>query len=424
MTKVQIKRSSESGKAPASADLDVGELAINLADRRLFSKTSAGQVIQLTATEDYTTDEKNKLASIAEGATANATDAQLRARSTHTGTQPHTTITGLGTAATSDVTTSATDTTEGRLLKVGDTSVGVAHSELGRYYAGVNIATITQSQWFLVLPWDDDNAAIAGELIFRRDSSFNTGHRVTRINLMSSSRSGVRSCNATVSGAGVSFNFQIRKVSYQGINYLALRSNFALGSNGGRFTGWSTGITFSSVPFGDATDLGQAFGFEPFVNRINEFDTYHQGNILGTVSESDGVPTGAIIERGSNANGEYVKYADGTQICFGTRAMPQDISSSLIVSYPSSFVATPAFSSNAASGQYTGAGTFRRKKIHACTGNTGSGPTNYRLELDTSLALPTPISGYSDADLQNDVNEEFNAGRPILINFTAIGRWY
>jgi hypothetical protein len=34
--------------------------------------------------------------------------------------------------------------------------------------------------------------------------------------------------------------------------------------------------------------------------------------IVGTVSQSGGVPTGAIIERGSNANGEFVKYADGT----------------------------------------------------------------------------------------------------------------
>ena len=43
---------------------------------------------------------------------------------------------------------------------------------------------------------------------------------------------------------------------------------------------------------------------------------FHQGNILGTVSQSDGVPTGAVIERGSNANGGYVKFADGTMICF------------------------------------------------------------------------------------------------------------
>ena len=45
---------------------------------------------------------------------------------------------------------------------------------------------------------------------------------------------------------------------------------------------------------------------------------FHQGNILGTVSQSDGIPTGAVIERGSNANGEYVKFADGTLICTGS----------------------------------------------------------------------------------------------------------
>lgn len=42
---------------------------------------------------------------------------------------------------------------------------------------------------------------------------------------------------------------------------------------------------------------------------------YVRANILGTVSQASGVPTGAVIERGSNANGEYVRWADGTQIC-------------------------------------------------------------------------------------------------------------
>ena len=53
---------------------------------------------------------------------------------------------------------------------------------------------------------------------------------------------------------------------------------------------------------------------------------YHTGNILGTVSQSGGVPTGAIIERGSNANGEYVRYADGTQICWGNNIFNTAIS--------------------------------------------------------------------------------------------------
>lgn len=42
---------------------------------------------------------------------------------------------------------------------------------------------------------------------------------------------------------------------------------------------------------------------------------YSKTSILGTVSQASGVPTGAVIERGSNTNGEYVKYADGTLIC-------------------------------------------------------------------------------------------------------------
>ncbi len=45
-------------------------------------------------------------------------------------------------------------------------------------------------------------------------------------------------------------------------------------------------------------------------------DVYKMGNVLGTVSQLEGVPTGAIIERGSNANGEYIRFADGTQICW------------------------------------------------------------------------------------------------------------
>ncbi|ODT38038.1 MAG: hypothetical protein ABS55_01730 [Lautropia sp. SCN 70-15] len=44
---------------------------------------------------DFTTAEKTKLAGVAAGATANATDAQLRDRATHTGTQATSTIVGL-----------------------------------------------------------------------------------------------------------------------------------------------------------------------------------------------------------------------------------------------------------------------------------------------------------------------------------------
>ncbi|MFY1706257.1 hypothetical protein [Tritonibacter scottomollicae] len=48
----------------------------------------------------------------------------------------------------------------------------------------------------------------------------------------------------------------------------------------------------------------------------NWSEVFHQENLIGTVSHSGGTPTGAVIERGSNANGEYVRFADGTQLCW------------------------------------------------------------------------------------------------------------
>ncbi|MGC1328976.1 phage tail protein [Pseudomonas sp.] len=48
---------------------------------------------------------------------------------------------------------------------------------------------------------------------------------------------------------------------------------------------------------------------------LNAVGNYSKTNILGTVSQTSGVPTGAIIESGTNANGSYTKFADGTMIC-------------------------------------------------------------------------------------------------------------
>lgn len=44
---VQIKRSSVPGKQPNVADLQVGELAINLADAKLYSKDTSGNIISI-----------------------------------------------------------------------------------------------------------------------------------------------------------------------------------------------------------------------------------------------------------------------------------------------------------------------------------------------------------------------------------------
>lgn len=63
-------------------------------------------------------------------------------------------------------------------------------------------------------------------------------------------------------------------------------------------------------------------------------------NLVGTVSQSGGVPTGAVVERGSNANGEYVRFADGTQLCFRTSAFGTD--GKFNWTFPAVFISGPS----------------------------------------------------------------------------------
>ncbi|WP_146592030.1 DUF2793 domain-containing protein [Puniceibacterium confluentis] len=78
---------------------------------------------------------------------------------------------------------------------------------------------------------------------------------------------------------------------------------------------------------------------------------YGPGNLLGSVSQLAGQPTGAVVERGGNANGSYMRLACGTQICwisgFGTYA-PDTAHGALFRSgnqswyFPAAFVGLPS----------------------------------------------------------------------------------
>ncbi len=71
-------------------------------------------------------------------------------------------------------------------------------------------------------------------------------------------------------------------------------------------TGLASGAAVQSSP----TDITSG--------RLARADyVYGAGNLLGSVSQIAGVPTGAVIEAGENALGRYVRFADGTQICTG-----------------------------------------------------------------------------------------------------------
>lgn len=106
----------------------------------------------------------------------------------------------------------------------------------------------------------------------------------------------------------------------------------------------------------ELTDESHVFILKKVSSGTSE--AYTQANILGTVGLSGGVPTGAIIESGSNANGDYTMWADGTMICKQTFTTgtswaawsPLYVSSSLTWTYPGTFIAAPTVIGIPASG--------------------------------------------------------------------------
>ncbi len=80
------------------------------------------------------------------------------------------------------------------------------------------------------------------------------------------------------------------------------------------------------------------------------YELYTQRSILGAVSQSSGIPTGGVIERGSNANGDYVKFADGTLICRSpgvTKIIQANNNMDYAGTWPAVFIDVPAVSANA-----------------------------------------------------------------------------
>ncbi len=91
---------------------------------------------------------------------------------------------------------------------------------------------------------------------------------------------------------------------------------------------WATGLSFdaatgqAALPQGAQVDGAvtgtavQQSADDVTPGRLMRADYgYGPGTLLGPVSQSGGVPAGAVIERGSNANGDYVRFADGMLVC-------------------------------------------------------------------------------------------------------------
>jgi hypothetical protein len=128
---------------------------------------------------------------------------------------------------------------------------------------------------------------------------------------------------------------------------------------------------------------------------------YSRDSILGTTSQSAGIPTGAIIERGSNGNGEYVRFADGTQIC-------------TLLSTP-----TIAATTGPLNGLYYGTATWTFPAVFvgnvvASVGGVAAGTLSL---CNPQPANTTTVSYYI-------LSPTSISSRVYTLSFIAIGRWF
>ena len=110
-------------------------------------------------------------------------------------------------------------------------------------------------------------------------------------------------------------------------------------------TAWTTALSLDGATGLATGGAVQATATDVTPGRLARADyTFGPGNLVGTVSQVAGVPTGGAIESGSNANGTYVRFADGTQICSATGVVATRINGQYCAknwAYPIAFSAPP-----------------------------------------------------------------------------------
>lgn len=129
---------------------------------------------------------------------------------------------------------------------------------------------------------------------------------------------------------------------------------------------------------------------------------YSRDSVLATVSQSGGVPTGGLIETGSNANGRYVRFADGTQICWFVEASPRAVAQAL----GNVFV-------TATTGNFTFPAAFAATPVVRGLANNSANSPAWADNSGPTATTTGPIFGFAASNVAT-----------VHLGYVAFGRWF
>ena len=332
--------------------------------------------------------ERAKLANIQEQATKNYADAYLLDRANHTGKQPFSTVQGLETSVASRmlVATSVVDFLRqmctlgpGYYRSLSDTPGLPPHSS--------GVFSILADTYTFVL------------------SSYQTGAPLFLSGNLADLANGV---------------YQICKPADRSFHTGPL--NWAWATYGGT----ANTIALSPAYTRDAYAVGDEFRFRATATNTGA-TTINVGGLgakNAVTVAGDPLPPGYIrtgmdtvcvydgaqfvvqreIERGSNANGSFIRFAEGTQLCWGEVVMPNTApQANVLWTYPAAFVSSPhiGFSTEETidgGGNQQAPGDLMRNGVYLSKTRSSCNFNSYNYE-----------------------NIRFNA---VLLNVSSSGRWY
>lgn len=179
-----------------------------------------------------------------------------------------------------------------------------------------------------------------------------------------------------------------------------------------RFLAWRDASSFSTVDFWHGAQATDGSGPITWSAALN------QSTLLGAVSQSGGMPTGAVIERGSNANGDYVRFADGTQMCW-----VRDLNMGSVVGAGAGSFADPYRTDTAINVTWPVAFSGLVPAVSCAVRLSGDSVVNAAARpLVLQPALPPSTTGWASLRAQRVSADATD--RDALLSVLAIGRWF